>query len=218
MSSINIVRQLVSDAIWNNETISENTKMKACDRIDIRCTSLETARVFITMRRLVVVLMADLTNAIQEEEILCVDDHQANLALVAKGVICSDLIPEPTDDKKIKICVDDHRANLALEAEGVLLSDLTPEPTDYETRDHSEDCTKLGDDLTSTVVNTMRKVEISKFDSADAEETNIDKDAIDSHDQKVSAGGFLASATSADVELPLKVLELGPFFAPSTNV
>ena len=48
------------------------------------------------------VLMEDLANAIQAEAILCVDDHQANLALVAKGVICSDLIPEPTDDKKNK--------------------------------------------------------------------------------------------------------------------
>ena len=100
MSSLNIVRQLISDAIWNNKNISENTKMKACDRIDIRYTSLETTRVFITMRRLVVVLMEDLANAIQAEAILCVDDHQATLALVAKGVICSDLIPEPTDDKK----------------------------------------------------------------------------------------------------------------------
>ena len=80
-------------------------------------------------------------------------------------------------------------------------------------RDHTEDHSELGDDLPSTVVYKMRKVENSKIDSADADETRINKHAIDSHDQQVSAGGFLAKATSADVELPLKVIKLGPFFA-----
>ena len=79
-------------------------------------------------------------------------------------------------------------------------------------RDHTEDRSESGDDLPSTVVYKMRKVENSKIDSADTDETK-NKDAIDSHDQKVSAGGFLAKATSADVEWPLKVIKLGPFFA-----
>ena len=64
----------------------------------------------------------------------------------------------------------------------------------YKTRDHTEDRSELGDDLPSTVVYKMRKVENSKIDSADADETRI-------------------NATSADVELPLKVIKLGPFFA-----
>ena len=212
VSSLISVRELIIDAFClgvPKEFFTRNSE----------CPSLAEARAFMERHRFEGAALEELANAIQAEAILCVDDHQANLALVAEGVICSDLIPEPTDDKKMKICVDDHRANLALEAEGVLLSDLTPEPTDYETRDHSEDCTKLGDDLTSTVVTTMRQVEISKIDSADVDEnrdnsedrTNLGdesnsqlverlpKDAIESHDQKVSAGGVLANATSDDV-------------------
>jgi hypothetical protein len=269
MNSLFLVRKLISDFILDKENISGDTKLwvssylSSC--IAAECTSLETARVFITMCRLEVAIPEDLANALQAEANLSVDDPRAGLAQGAEGVHWSEFTPEPTDKKNRNSCVGDPRASLALEAdptdntafpreladvneakattcvddpraglapgaEGVHWSEFPPEPTDYiypfesrypldgdltskATRDHSEDCTKLGDDLTSTVVNTMRKVEISKFDSADADETSIDKDAIDSHDQKVSAGGFLASATSIDVELPLKVLELGPFFA-----
>jgi hypothetical protein len=112
------------------------------------------------------------------------------------------------------LSVDDPRAGLAPGAEGVTWSELkNPEPTDNRNRDHTEDRTKSGDELPSAVVSTTRTVENSKIDSADADETKIEKDAIDSHDQQVRAGGVLAKATSADVELPLKVIKLGPFFA-----
>ena len=97
MSSLNIVCQLISDAIWNNEKISEDTKMTVSDRIDVMCTSLETARVFITRRRLVVVIPEDLANAIQAEASSCVDDPRAGLALGAEGVHWTEITPEPTD-------------------------------------------------------------------------------------------------------------------------
>jgi hypothetical protein len=103
-------------------------------------------------------------------------------------------------------------------------------------RVHSEDCTKMGDELTSTVVDRMRTVEISKIDSADVDENRdhledrtkmgdelnsqlvekLHKEAIESHDQKVSEGGVLANATSDDVVWPLNVIKLGPFEAART--
>lgn len=93
------------------------------------------------------------------------------------------------------LSVDDPRAGLAPGAEGVTWSDFTPETTDSKNRNNSEDRTELGDKLNSQLVERLYK------------------DAIESHDQQVRAGGVLANATSADVELPLKVIKLGPFFA-----
>ena len=159
------------------------------------------------MNRLDVVIPEDLANAIQAEANSCVDDRRASLALEAEGVTCSKFTPEPTDNK------------YPFESRYPLGGDLTSKAT----RDHSEDRIKLGDEFTSTVVDTPRKVEISKIDSADADETRnysedrtesgdelnsqlverLYKDAIESHDQKVGAGGVLANATSADVDLPL---------------
>ena len=99
MSSLDIVRQLISDAIWAEADVSKEFKLQQIDRMEDRCTSLETARVFITMRRLVVVIPEDLANAIQAEANSCVDDHRASLALEAEGVTWSDFTPEPTDSK-----------------------------------------------------------------------------------------------------------------------
>ena len=107
----------------NSKIFHKDFRMKISARVCAECPSLREARAFMERHRFEGAALEELANAIQAEAILCVDDHQANLALEAEGVICSDLIPEPTD---------------------------------YETRDHSEDCTKLGDNLTSTVVDTMR--------------------------------------------------------------
>ena len=60
--------------------------------------------------------------------------------------------------------IDNHGVKINPEVSREHWSQSTPALGDC--RDHSEDCTKSGDELTSTVVDTMRKVEISKFDSA----------------------------------------------------
>ena len=97
MSSLFLVRKLISDAIWDRENVSDELKLTVSDRIDVMCTSLETARVFITMRRLVVVIPEDLANALQAEANLSVDDPRAGLAPEAEGVHWSEFTPEPTD-------------------------------------------------------------------------------------------------------------------------
>ena len=98
-SLLDSVRKLISDAIWDEVDVSEDTKMRVSNCIETECTSLEKARVFITKRRLVVVLPEDLANANQAEANLnlCVDDHRDNLALEAEGLIWSDITPEPTN-------------------------------------------------------------------------------------------------------------------------
>ena len=67
MSSLDIVRQLISDAIWAEADVSKGNKLQQIDRMEDRCINLETARVFISRRRLVVVIPEDLANAIQAE-------------------------------------------------------------------------------------------------------------------------------------------------------
>jgi len=212
MSSLNSVCQLISDAIWDEVDVSKDNKKAAISNLFAQCISLEAAREFIDENRLAVVIPEDLANAIKAEANLSVDDPRAGLAPGAEGVHWSEFTPEPTDNrypfesrypldgdlnsKAIEnLCVDDHRASLALEAEGVTWSDFTPEPTDSKNRNYSEDRTELGDELNSQLVERLYK------------------DAIESHDQQVRAGGVLANATSADVELPLKVIKLGPLFA-----
>ena len=241
VSSLISVRELIIDAFClgmsNSKIFHKDFRMKISARVCAECPSLAEARAFMERHRFEGAALEELANAIQAEAILCVDDHQANLALEAEGVFYSDFTPEPTDDKNRKICVDDHRANLALEAEGVLLSDLTPELTDNTTfpRELADvieaKANKCVDDGTESALeaaganwpkftlqmtdNEYTFVARTKLggDITSKAMERIHKDAIASHDQKVSAGGFLASATSADVELPLKVLELGPFFA-----
>ena len=82
-SLLDSVRKLISDAIWDEVDVSEEIKMRVSNCIETECTSLEKARVFITKRRLVVVLPEDLANANQAEENSCVGDPRAGLALEA---------------------------------------------------------------------------------------------------------------------------------------
>jgi hypothetical protein len=101
----------------SKECFYKEFRIKISARVCAECPSLAEARVFMERHRFEGAALEELANAIQAEAILCVDDHQANLALEAEGVILSDLTPEPTDDKTRNSCVGDPRAGLALEAD-----------------------------------------------------------------------------------------------------